>query len=118
MSSGLDHITECDIKLAISLMRMNSEISRVENDFTENELYDITEQIRSFYYHFDDNYFSNFSNQECKFKYFVEYIKDHENIKLNNCNLIAYMNDNDFTQRKFRIDDILEYTYKDLFYTN
>lgn len=88
------------------------------SDENDNELYDITEQIRSFYYHFDDNYFSNFSNQECKFKYFVEYIKDHENIKLNNCNLIAYMNDNDFTQRKFRIDDILEYTYKDLFYTN
>ena len=39
-------------------------------DENDNELYDITEQIRSFYYHFDDNYYF----QECKIKYFIEYI--------------------------------------------
>ena len=81
------------------------------SDENDNELYDITEQIRSFYYHFDDNYYF----QECKIKYFIEYINDHENIKTTtNCNLIGYMNDDEFTERKFRINDILENTYSDL----
>ena len=51
----------------------------------------------------------------CKIKYFIEYINDHENIKTTtNCNLIVYMNDDEFTERKFRINDILENTYSDL----
>jgi hypothetical protein len=97
------------------------------SDNNDNELYDITEKIRSFYYHFDVSSPQSLvmsNNQEyreyleSKIKYFIEYINDHENIKTTDCNLIVYMNDDEFTQRKFRINDILEKTYKDLFNTN
>ena len=110
----IDIIDEEQIYRKIPCKNILVYCSLVDED--ENIILDLTNTLRNFAYHFESD---DSSSKMSNFLEYLKYYSKKEDVSLDfnnleNYYLMIYMNDDEFTEYKYKLSDILEKNYRDL----
>ena len=85
--------------------------SSITNDMGEI-LFDITNDLRKFSFYFDKNVKLNM------FFDFLDHIKNKKRVNINDYNIMLYMNDDNFTEKVYKIKEIYNTDFVTIFFDN